>query len=765
MESPMPRFCLLCLLLLPACLQAAPLQLQEDTFVGVPWQVNRSDSGGFSDVRGSADEHWQQMPVTNAQIGQIKGEIWLRQVIVNPTDHEEWLLEFSNRAIQWLDVYIIRQNGEIQLLHMGGMLPAAQTQALPTYRINIPLQLSKDEQVSLWLRVSHNGFLDVNAHIAPHQMVLLADLRQTSLEMLLYGLFIGLLIYHLIIFAGTRESIYLYYSLFISSLILLFSFGEGYLLAVFSNKPEMAYYFGQCSMPLISLAAIQLSRGYLSLAEHLPRIDKLAKILMVLALLTFMIRASGFMTFVIPMPAVIATFTFAAIPLISVWLHHRHDNPLGKVFARAWGLWGIVAVYVGLVALNIVQGEVGQLWFYLKIAFAAQAVLLAWTLAQRIRLIKYAMTKAETENRAKNDLIARVSHEIRTPMNGILGTSQLLESHLHDPEAQQLNQTIYQSGLALVGVINDLIDSTKLDMGRIALNPVPTDIRKMARQINTLLSAQFQAKQLTMLIDIAADVPAWMLVDETRLRQVLLNLIGNAVKFTESGSVTLAVKYNGQLTVSVSDTGRGIAPEDLKRIMRPFEQIITNRHDKRAGTGLGLHISKKLVDLMGGELQVHSVLQQGTCFSFSLPVEIMSAEEVSAGHAGEELPPLNILIADDNAVNLKVLGGLLKKMGHHYWVANNGQEAVGLFTHHMSRIDVVLLDCEMPVMDGYSAARHMRELEASQHLPALPIIAVTAHAYDQHLEQVKNAGMDDQLSKPITLSSLENKLREHYRRR
>lgn len=765
MESPMPRFCLLCLLLLSVGLQAAPLPLQDGAFVGVPWQINRSDTGSFSEVRAAGEEHWQQMPATNAQIGQIKGEIWLRQSLINPTDHQDWMLEFSNRAIQWLDVYLVRETGEVQLLHMGGMLPAAQNQALPTYRINIPLQLLKDEQLSLWLRVSHNGFLDVNAHIAPQQMVLLADLRQTSLEMLLYGLFLGLLVYHLIIFAGTREWIYLYYSLFISSLILLFSFGEGYLLAVFSSKPEMAYYLGQSAMPVISLAAIQLSRAYLSIAEHLPRIDKLAKIMIVLALLTFIIRASGFMTFVIPMSAVIGTITFAAIPLISVWLHRRHGNELGQIFARAWGLWGIVAVYVGLVTLNIVQGEVGLLWFYLKFAFAAQAILLAWTLAQRIRLIKFAMAKAETENRAKNDLIARVSHEIRTPMNGILGTSQLLESHLHDPEAQQLNQTIYQSGLALVGVINDLIDSTKLDMGRIALNPVPTDIRKMARQINTLLSAQFQAKQLTMHIEIAEDVPAWLLLDETRLRQVLLNLIGNAVKFTETGGVTLGIRLSEQLHVSVTDSGRGIAAEDLKRIMRPFEQIITNRHDKRAGTGLGLHISKKLVDLMGGELQVHSVLQQGTCFSFSLPVEVMSEAEISAGHAGEELPPLNILIADDNAVNLKVLGGLLKKMGHHYWVANNGQEAVGLFTHHMSRIDVVLLDCEMPVMDGYSAARHMRELEASQHLPALPIIAVTAHAYDQHLEQVKNAGMDDQLSKPITLSSLENKLREHYRRR
>lgn len=751
-----------CLLLWPMLLQAAPLELRSAAFAQVPWQINRSEATNLADIQQSPAADWV---VGGDQIGQINGVLWLRQELHNAGTDDGWLLEFSNRGIQLLDVYQQTADGNVLHQTIGGLRPASENHALANFRVNAPLYIQPAANLTLWIRVEHNGFLDISAQIAPQAHMLMRDLRESSVEVLLYGLFFGLLIYHLIIFAGTREWIYLHYSLFISSLIFLFSFAEGYLMAVFSFNPSIAYFLGQCSMPLISLTALQLSRQYLSIGEYLPRLDKIAIGLMALALFTLLIRVLGIRAPVIPLAAFIGIITFAAIPLISVWLYRRCDNPFGKIFARAWGLWGIVAVYVGLVALDIIHTELGKLWFYLKIAFALQAILLAWTLAQRIRLIKSAMAKAETENQAKNDLIARVSHEIRTPMNGILGTSQLLEAHIHDSEGQQLNQTIYQSGLALVSVINDLIDMTRLDMGRISLNPQATDVRKMARQINTLLVAQLQAKELAMHVKFDDNVPHWLLLDETRLRQVLLNLIGNAIKFTEIGSITLHMHYAGQLQVSVIDTGRGIAAEDLQRIMRPFEQIITSRHDKRMGTGLGLHIAKKLINIMGGDLQVQSQLKAGTCFSFNLPGNIISAAQLQANNVSEDLPSLNILIADDNPVNLKVLGGLLKKMGHQYWSAANGQQAVNLFTHHISQMDVVLLDCEMPVMDGYSAARYMRELEASQHLPAVPIIAVTAHAFEQHLEQVKDAGMDDQLNKPITLSSLENKLKEHYRRR
>ncbi|MCP4215998.1 MAG: response regulator, partial [bacterium] len=372
--------------------------------------------------------------------------------------------------------------------------------------------------------------------------------------------------------------------------------------------------------------------------------------------------------------------------------------------------------------------------------------------------LREAKEKAERANSAKSEFLANMSHEIRTPMNAILGFSELLAPRLKIPLEKEYINGINTSGKALLGLINDILDLAKIEAGKLKLDVETVSPRAVLKEITTIFSGQMAKKGLGLQVEIAPGLPDWLKLDEVRLRQVLFNLVGNAVKFTKEGGVTLRVSTLGgaaedciSLTFAVEDTGIGIPQDQQRLIFDAFQQAEGQRFKHFGGTGLGLAISRKLVQAMQGEIRVESTEGKGSTFFVTLPhVEVISSQsgdlpgaEVSPGKI--EFAAATLLLADDDPYNREVVKGYLADYAIEVIEAVNGEEAVRLAGQY--RPNIVFMDIKMPVMTGDEAIRIMK---ADSDLKDIPVVVVTASVLKEQEYYIKNTGCDGYLRKPLT---------------
>jgi signal transduction histidine kinase/ActR/RegA family two-component response regulator len=385
--------------------------------------------------------------------------------------------------------------------------------------------------------------------------------------------------------------------------------------------------------------------------------------------------------------------------------------------------------------------------FFLVRAYEAETQASIETLQSQNEALLRAQAEADFANRAKSEFLATISHEIRTPLNGVTGMVTLLRDEKDPQRMKDGLRVVQQSADMLLAVINDVLDFSKIESNRLELERVPLSPARELKLVMELLQGRAAERSNDLELTVAPGVPAWILGDATRLRQVVMNLVANAVKFTHGGRVTCHLHSRaGRLLIEVADTGIGMTPEVRARLFEPFVQADASTTRRFGGTGLGLVISRRLVEAMGGTVSVESEFEQGSRFTISLPFEETSAP-VASPVLVAPTTSRTVLVVEDNFVNQVVAVRLLERMGHRVSVANDGAEALTLLAEQT--FDLVLMDCHMPVMDGFDATRHLRARG-----DGTPVFALTAAVTRDDLSACMAAGMTGVLSKPLRLEKL-----------
>jgi len=463
----------------------------------------------------------------------------------------------------------------------------------------------------------------------------------------------------------------------------------------------------------------------------------------------------------------IATFLKHVPPLF-----HRLDENANRLFFDSNEHLRLLEAQIAVQKERLALAELGLL--VLVVALAGLVGILFIRRIQRLNqaredalaTAREARDEAERASRSKSEFVSRMSHELRTPLNAILGFAQLLEDAALPPEQKHYVTLINGSGNHLMELINAVLDHAKIEAGSLVLEKIAFDLPEAIGAVASIVHDKARSKGLAFIADITPDLPRHIEGDPTRLRQVLINLLNNAVKFTETGSVELRAGVDeGSLVISIRDTGIGMDDNTLQRLFHPFAQADESITRKYGGTGLGLLISRELVEAMGGDIQVDSAVGVGTCFWVHLPLQIALAPEPSPQQSRvasgvEDMAALvggPILLVDDNSINQQLGAAMLTRLGLDYDLADNGRHCLERLQQRDYRL--VLMDMEMPEMDGVTTTREIRRREAGQGKAALPIIAMTANALAEDRARCLEAGMDGYISKPIRFAAMVDEFR------
>lgn len=409
--------------------------------------------------------------------------------------------------------------------------------------------------------------------------------------------------------------------------------------------------------------------------------------------------------------------------------------------------------------------------------------------------IKYAIERhkinrsIQQSNQLKSEFLANMSHEIRTPLNGIIGAADLLRNTSPTPEQEKYINVIVNSGDTLLALINDILDVSKIEAGELEINTEPVVLKDAMQTVMDIIQPKAQSKNIDLNIEYKGNVPSVIVADSVRLNQIMINLLGNAVKFVEDGHIKVIVEEQSttgdiaNLRITVEDTGIGIPEDKLEAIFDKFAQADASTTKKYGGTGLGLTITRKLVEMMNGTINVRSEEGVGTIFFFDVPFAIAEnsdhpskalnqsevqrladlqpvQEQIQDAKQREKLSA-NILLVENETVNQMVATDMLESLGCTVELAENGVEAVDMLDKNAQRYDIVLMDCMMPLMDGFEATQEIRKKEAGNGGHHSIIIAMTANAMAGEREKCLKVGMDDYLSKPVKEEHLYTKLREY----
>ncbi len=456
--------------------------------------------------------------------------------------------------------------------------------------------------------------------------------------------------------------------------------------------------------------------------------------------------------------------------IVAIWhAYYRLDGVVKLLTAlasigTAIALWRLLPMALALPSLTEIKKRKDELETLVEQRTA--------DLTEANRALIQSAERANAASQAKSNFLANMSHEIRTPMNAIVGLTDLLQRGVPIEQQRLFFKTMETSAAQLMGLINDLLDISKIENRNIALDSTPFSLEKLLSEVTSMNAVQAQRRGIDLVNDYTCGKDFTVHGDPLRLKQILMNVVGNAVKFTEKGSVRINTRCHVRgtdvdIVIDVTDTGIGIPPDKLESIFNEFYQGDASITRRYGGTGLGLSITRTLLELMGGDITVASTPGKGSTFTImlTLPAYTPNRNENASGNASAlHTGSGNILLVEDNPANILVASSIIETLGYDCTVAASGQDAIELVERDGNKIDVVLMDIQMPGMDGFGATAQIRALEKKNGLKRMPIIGVTAHALIGDREKCLAAGMDDYLSKPFRMEELHAALSRHLKR-
>lgn len=717
-------------------------------------------------VFNDSDLDWQTVAATpwnetERQQGTFRplGDAWIRLDIgANDLKENSWILNLGTIFGGILNIYVVRDGELVKELNINSY-ESFQSRQYDHRQIVLPFELSPNSVTQVLIQLqSSTTYTVLNFNLEPERQFTISDRQETWLFGLQFGIIAALALYHLILAGATRDKVYWLYSAYIVGNLYYYLVTTGYGYQYFwSDQAWITVALGPIVLVLPTVLAIPFAVTFLKLRSISPKIAYcfwgLFSILLVSFVITY-VGAVNLITFI----NVVINLTYIAFIAAGIYALIK-----GVVFARffliAWTIHCLALVnFVVSVSYGGVYQEVANL--VMSIGFDLQIFLLALALAHRIRSMRNAQQEAEADNRAKSIFLARMSHEIRTPLSGILGVSELLAEKLKDKDHLHYNDIIRSSGKSLLTVINDILDYSKFSSGDVELEKIPFSIQRLAGDSLDVFRVKTAETGIELIVNIEPDFPEFLLGDPTRVKQIILNLVGNAVKFTEVGQIVLSVQYadknRDMVKLTVSDTGPGIKKEEQEKLFTAFSQANSSTSRKYGGTGLGLTICKELAAIMDGEIGVESELGKGSSFWVTLQLPASDEEKTPINYDSINLSGLRLLIVEDSYTFADLLLVQAHSWGMEAEVARTGEQALEILrrSHDEEKyFDIISLDLFMPKMDGLETSRH---IQLDYRFNKIPKLLLTSSNSFPSKEQLKSAGISRVLEKPTLPADLKN---------
>jgi signal transduction histidine kinase/CheY-like chemotaxis protein len=813
--------------------------------------------------------------------GYTSSGYWIRFRLEFPAEliSTQWLLEIPFPLLDYIALYSPDQDNNYSVFYTGDRSPFSQRDLDST---NFIFKLQPKQQSNIYyLHVKTKDSLQLPLFLWNVDNFPKHSAYDSGLQGLYFGIMIVMVLYNLFIYLSVRERSYLYYIAYIATFALFQASIRGYSFEYF--WPDNTNW-GNISIPFLGVLSLffasLFARSILNTSALFPKADK--ALILIAGGLFFTLPLILFASYTVGIiAALLSTFIFFNLVLVTACLAALKKNRTARVFVIAWAIFLISGAISILGILNILPLEYANL-AAIQIGSAIEVILLSIALADRINLIEKekaeiearsreilleANAQLENSNRLKDEFIATISHEIRTPMNGVLGSAQLLLDTQPDENQLLYIDTINSSGQTLLEILNNILDYSKIEADKLRLEPVQFDLEEMINECAEFFSIIASQNNVKLFVKIHRNTPKTIVSDPVRFKQILLNLVSNAFKFTSRGQVVINVQLaehsNDHLYIEVEDSGCGLTFDQQSILFQPFVQVDASSAREKGGTGLGLAICKKLTRLMQGDIGVHSLAGKGATFWFTAAIDIIEKSdndqfvcdksvciflsssyqealiteqlqewdidivsrhllkydnEINVITNSSKLPELlesgipsqniiiisdsthkiddsinlitspitpkklrhalrachslllksnlldeqkmkekkipdfsqlRVLAVDDNSVNRMIIKKILSKYKVEADIAIGGLDAIQLIRDQQKRYDLILMDIEMPVKDGYQTTKDIREFEKNNNLTPCKIVAVSAHSMKESRGKALISGMDDFLSKPI----------------